>query len=114
MLESLDARAKRIIDEAVELSGLEREACIQRGCSADADLRRRVDVLLAAMDREDTFLSDPEVAVAADATQLRTPLLTTVLPTGTVVDMLRIAPGRAQLFALKDMRLCRHLHDYLQ
>ncbi len=63
MPESLDVRAKRIIDAAVELSGAEREACIQRACGADTQLRNRVDALLAAMQTEDTFLSEPEVSV---------------------------------------------------
>lgn len=103
-----DTRADDVVEFEL-LGGADRQDYL----SAALELNGSVSLIVEAL-ANGRSVAQTEVAVAADATQLRTPLLTTVLPTGTVVDTLRIAPGRAQLFALKDLRLCRHLHDYLQ
>ena len=65
MSDALDARAKRIIDEALELRGVEREQVVARACAGDGELRARVDELLAAAEREDEFLRDPTLGACA-------------------------------------------------
>jgi non-specific serine/threonine protein kinase/serine/threonine-protein kinase len=59
MSESLDVRAKRIIERALDLAGAARERCIEDGCEGDPALRARVMALLVAVEKDDTFLSAP-------------------------------------------------------
>ena len=61
-----------IFAEAVAKPGAERSAYLDRVCGDDAQLRSRVDALLAAHDHPDDFLEDPVAEV--DATVERTPL----------------------------------------
>jgi eukaryotic-like serine/threonine-protein kinase len=52
----LDARAKVIFSDAFELQTEERAEFIARNCGGDADLKRRVETLLAAAEKDDLFL----------------------------------------------------------
>src|SRR4051812_27877346 len=67
MPESLDARAKAIIDDVAELSGDARRQAADRACAGDAELRRRVETLLSSMERNDAFLRDPTLGFAPAA-----------------------------------------------
>jgi serine/threonine protein kinase/tetratricopeptide (TPR) repeat protein len=58
----IDARAKAVFDEAIELTGRERLAFLGRVCAADAALRSRVEVLLRAAEVDDDFLREPGAA----------------------------------------------------
>jgi serine/threonine protein kinase/tetratricopeptide (TPR) repeat protein len=59
MSESLDARAKRVFDQVIDCSGAERTLLLDRTCAGAPELRERVEVLLAAAQKDDTFLADP-------------------------------------------------------
>jgi eukaryotic-like serine/threonine-protein kinase len=59
MSQDLDARAKKIIDAVIDLTGAARSEAIERLTEHDGALRTRVNELLAAAEREDAFLSDP-------------------------------------------------------
>ncbi len=63
MPDTLDGRAKSIIDSVIDLSGTDRSEFLDRACSGDAALRRRVDMLLASMEEDDGFLQQPTVRV---------------------------------------------------
>ena len=52
-------RVKRVLEEALARSGMERQAYIADACGADATLRARVETLLAADERAATFLETP-------------------------------------------------------
>src|SRR4051812_8476096 len=69
MTESLDARARQIIEVAVDLAGTARAAHLDKACAGNVEVRRRVECLLAAMEKEDPFLSDPTLgsAIAVDS-----------------------------------------------
>src|SRR3954469_3010960 len=54
---SVDARAKSIFDEAIELSGEARREFLERASGGNAALRERVDVLLRGAETDDGFLS---------------------------------------------------------
>jgi serine/threonine protein kinase/tetratricopeptide (TPR) repeat protein len=62
MVNSLDARAKRVIEELIESSD-RGEAAVERACGGDRELAARVRELLIAIDSQDEFLSDPTVVV---------------------------------------------------
>jgi tetratricopeptide (TPR) repeat protein/tRNA A-37 threonylcarbamoyl transferase component Bud32 len=61
MPSSLDARAKQIIDALIDSSTDHEQAAIERACGGDRELTARVHELLAAIQREDEFLSNPAV-----------------------------------------------------
>jgi len=48
-----------IFTEALELSLGERDAFLERVCSGDQDLRRRLEAMLRAHDRLGNFLEEP-------------------------------------------------------
>src|SRR5215475_4478719 len=56
---------KEAYDRALDLRGDERESFLSEACGDDADLRRKVESLLAAHDDAGTFLQSPAVKVAA-------------------------------------------------
>lgn len=102
-----DTRADDVVEFSVQ-GGIDRQDYLSAGMELNGSVHLVVEALAKGKS-----LAQTEVAVTADATQLRTPLLTTLVPPGTAIDTIRIAPGRAQQFALKDIRLCRHSSDYL-
>ncbi len=57
----LDARAKAIFDEAVDISAADRGTYLDRVCAGDAALKSRVTALLVSADKDDPFLADPTV-----------------------------------------------------
>src|SRR5262249_31765813 len=63
MVESLDARAKRVFDEAIELQGAARTIFLDRACAGDLELRARADALLTGAEKDDIFLSQPTVSM---------------------------------------------------
>ncbi len=56
---ALHARAKKIIDEVLDLPEDSRGVALDAACSGDPKLRAHIDKLLAAIVREDRFLSGP-------------------------------------------------------
>jgi serine/threonine protein kinase/tetratricopeptide (TPR) repeat protein len=54
-------RIKLVFGEALERRAGERAAYLDAACAGDAELRARVEALLAAAEKEDPFLSDPTV-----------------------------------------------------
>ena len=55
--------AKEIFWTALELAvPVEREAYLERACQADVELRARVNRLLAAQSKSDSFLGSPVIA----------------------------------------------------
>jgi len=50
-----------IFTEALELSLQERGAFLERACSGDQDLRRRLEAMLRAHDRLGNFLEEPPI-----------------------------------------------------
>jgi len=62
--DSLDARAKRVFDDVIDLDHASRPAQIDLACAGDDQLRARVEVLLAAAAKDDVFLSDPTIGAA--------------------------------------------------
>ena len=52
-------RVKRLLAEALARQGADRQAYLAEACGTDAELRARVDTLLAAGDRAGTFLESP-------------------------------------------------------
>ena len=50
-----------IFTEALELSLRKRDAFLDRVCSGDQDLRRRLDAMLRAHDRLGNFLEEPPI-----------------------------------------------------
>lgn len=56
---TLDGRAKSIIDQAIDLDAHDRTAFLNRACAGDLELARRVESLLAAMEKDDAFLHQP-------------------------------------------------------
>ena len=67
MTAGAEQRAKALFVEALELDPGDRSTFLATRCGDDADLRRRVEELLAAYDRADAFLVDPPAAVAPTA-----------------------------------------------
>ena len=61
MPETLDGRAKSVIDRAVDLLGQGRAEFLERECYGDAELRGRVESLLASMAEDDEFLHQPTI-----------------------------------------------------
>src|SRR5437016_1467882 len=55
-------RVQAVFLAAVELPAADRAAVLDRECGADADLRRRVEVLLKAHDESGSFLDAPATA----------------------------------------------------
>lgn len=64
---------KSVFAEAIARSGDERSAYLDQVCGDDAQLRSRIDALLAAHDKPEAFQNDPVAGV--DATVDHTPIL---------------------------------------
>ncbi len=64
---ALHARAKKIIDEVLDLPEDSRGVALDAACSGDPRLRAHIDALLAAIVREDKFLSGPTMMEGARA-----------------------------------------------
>jgi len=60
-------RVKRVLEEALARDGADRQAYLAGACGADATLRTRVEVLLAAGERAATFLESPAAQLLDDA-----------------------------------------------
>ncbi len=70
----LDARAKDVFAEALDLSGEERTAYLERICAGDGELRGRVERLLAGAEAPDEFLNGaPAAANLTQAIQVEQP-----------------------------------------
>ncbi len=61
MTDSLDVRAKRIIDQLIEMGCADRAAQLDRACGEDGVLRGRVESLLCSMQKDDAFLRNPSI-----------------------------------------------------
>ncbi len=59
MVDSLEARAKRLFDQVLDQSGDQRAMQIERACTGEPELRDRVVALLAAAECADGFLAGP-------------------------------------------------------
>ncbi len=62
MTEAGDTKAKAIFDEAIELSGAERQTYLERACAGNAELLSRVKVLLRGAETDDQFLREPTIS----------------------------------------------------
>ncbi len=97
-------RVKRVLAGALEREGPERESFLDDACACDAELRKRIDQLLAAGDRAGTFLEAPTAV-------LLEPAFCEDL-SGRVVDCYRLesrlgAGGTGQVYRAHDTRLDR-------
>lgn len=59
MLNSIDARAKSVFDEVIDLHGDDRLQRLNQSCADSPELRARVETLLAAAEKDDSFLGAP-------------------------------------------------------
>ncbi|MFO0827100.1 MAG: serine/threonine-protein kinase [Phycisphaerales bacterium] len=50
---------RRIFERVIELTGAEREAALSKECGGDAELRRRIEAMLAAAESDTQFLAAP-------------------------------------------------------
>ncbi len=64
MRDTLDAQARIIFDRVLDHGGPERMVELDRACAGDAKLRLRVQALLAAAEKDDSFLGAPTLAAA--------------------------------------------------
>src|SRR5262245_66146808 len=62
---SLDARARGVFDQVIDRVGAERAILLERACGSDHALRERVEALLTAAEKDDAFLRDPTLTLAA-------------------------------------------------
>ena len=97
-------RVKRVLAEALAREGAERQSYLAEACGSDAELRARIDRLLAAGDRAGTFLETP-------AAVLLEPKVLEDL-SGRVVDSYRLvsrlgAGGTGQVYLAHDTKLDR-------
>lgn len=65
----------KIFEAASALTGKEREKLLQRSCGDDAELRQKVEKLLASFEESDSFLANPAVAEAASLLAEKKPLI---------------------------------------
>src|SRR5262245_18720048 len=56
-----EQREEAVFEAALKLSADERAAYLDKTCAGDADLRRRVEILLGAFERADGFMKAPAV-----------------------------------------------------
>ncbi|MFM9996845.1 MAG: tetratricopeptide repeat protein [Phycisphaerales bacterium] len=68
------ANVRVIFTEAFERTGADRDDFVRQACGGDAELRQRVERLLAAADRDDDFLANPTQDSAPAATQAAAPM----------------------------------------
>ncbi len=68
-----DQREEAVFEAALQLPVGERAAYLDQTCAGDADLRRRVEVLLGAFERAGGFLKQPAVTRSADSPTLLIP-----------------------------------------
>src|SRR5688500_18000340 len=97
-------RVKQVLAEALARDGSERRSYLDQACGNDAELRARIDRLLAAGDRAGTFLETP-------AALLLEPKALEDL-SGRVVDSYRLvsrlgAGGTGQVYLAHDSKLDR-------
>lgn len=64
MTDTLDIRAKAVIDRLVEVDVAWRDDALETACSGDMALRQRVESLLRSMDKDDEFLSNPSAGLS--------------------------------------------------
>jgi eukaryotic-like serine/threonine-protein kinase len=67
MPESLDARAKHVFEQVIDLVGPDRDVQIAQFCASAPDLRARVEALLVAAEKGDRFLAGATLEVLDDA-----------------------------------------------
>jgi Tol biopolymer transport system component len=57
----------KLLGEALELEASERAAFLDQACAGDEAMRRKVEALLAAHERAESFIETPAIEVAAEA-----------------------------------------------
>jgi eukaryotic-like serine/threonine-protein kinase len=79
-------RAKEIFEDAADLSGAEREACLRDGCRGDAALRAEVERLLEGHDRAGDFLAAPAFYLSPSGEEDSDPPATPAFSPGEVIS----------------------------
>jgi len=67
---SAEQREEAVFEAALKLAAAERAAYLEKTCAGDADLRRRVEVLLGAFERAGGFMKQPAADVSGRTLQL--------------------------------------------
>src|SRR5687767_2518694 len=69
-MDQTEQREEAVFEAALQLAAAERPAYLDQACAGDADLRRRVEMLLGAFERAGGFMNDPAVSTPARSVTL--------------------------------------------
>jgi eukaryotic-like serine/threonine-protein kinase len=61
-MDQTEQREEAVFEAALELAAAERDAYLDQACAGDAELRRRVEMLLGAFERAGGFMKEPAVS----------------------------------------------------
>src|SRR5262245_6488784 len=96
-----------LFGEALELEASERAIFLERVCGGDEDLRRKVEDLLAAHERAESFIETPALEAAAEALAEQTrSMVGRQLGRYTILSLLG-AGGMGEVYRARDTRLDR-------